>query len=645
MSQGIANFVSNQNPNIRPFLTQNGISLNSNPQNSNLNDNQNNSQDDLGKNNKILSSFLSSFINQDFFTKIINVVLYQSDFTSANVSLKTSEVTKFINTFLNEVNKQIKKAPMNFFNDVPKPTLLATTALTREMVNLREDITGRFVSYDNVMQHFPKQDLITSKILSTVSNNRIKTQDEFKLELDNVLQVIQSYNEVTEIGNTLKHWDSFIMDANKDDTSVINLIRMYRNLIAKSYNELAELTTIHKQDELDDFIVLHDKISTKKVVDNLMSFLSEGYNFFKTGYKLLDTNIGGLESSTFHLITGPSNHAKSIYMINLCKSILLNNQSEFVKDDVFVYITLEDDLNKVLRRFISIFGNVDSELTKQLFIVASSMFKQIQESYDKSTVSNLISGLLTEVVNEAIIKQICNANCKIIIKHCAENSFSAADATKFIDSLKLQGYNTKALFVDYVDVMKPSSTRYSNYNDYDAQGLIIHELRKISQNYKLPVMSITQNTRESENVSQSMGNNLIGDSYKKVRFSDYIYMIRLRSDLDLLAPSVKFDITNADDDDTAQLNMTDMSGQYIQQLIPFEVQITKAKEGKKNVQKFHIFSGLNLRIYDNLAEFYSDLPIIIRNNKWLRDQIQILQMENRQHLSIGSDTTTPINLI
>jgi len=645
MNQGIANFVTNNANGPISFGFPTGSNTQQKSQNSNFSEQQIDSNTDLNPNSKVLSSFLSSFINQPFFTKIINVLLYQSDFSSANISLKTSEVTKFINGFINDVNKQIKKAPMNFFKDVPKTTLLSTTALTREIVNFRDDVQGRLVTYDNVMQHFPKPDLTVSKLLTTVANNRIKNQDEFKSELDTVLQVIQAYNEVTEIGNTLKHWDSFILDANKDETTVINLIRMYRNLIAKSYNELSELTTIHKQDELDDYIVLHDKISTKKVVDNLMSFLSHGYNFFKTGYKLLDTNIGGLESSTFHLITGPSNHAKSIYMINLCRNILLCNQMDFVKDDVLVYITLEDDLNKVLRRFISIFGNVDSELTKQLFIVASSMFKRVDESYDKSTVSNLISTLLTEVINESIVKHISGANCKIIIKHCAENSFSAADATKFIDSLKLQGYNTKGLFVDYVDVMKPSSTRYSNYNDYDAQGMIIHELRKISQNYKLPVMSITQNTRESENVSQSMGNNLIGDSYKKVRFSDYIYMIRLRSDLDLLAPSVKHDIVSSDDDDTAQLNMTDMSGQYIQNLVPFEVQITKAKEGKKNVQKFHIFSGLNLKIYDSLTDFYSDLPLIIHNNKWLRDQIQILQMENRQHLSVGGNIESQINLI
>jgi len=600
----------------------------------------------IHKDNKILSTFLSSFVNQEFFTKVVNVMLYQSDFTSANSSLQTSEVTGFITKFINDVNKQIRKAPMNFFNDAPKPTLLTLTQLTRDIVNLREDITGRFVSYDNILQHFPKQDLVVKKTLSTVSLNRITSQEQFKDELDNILQTVQVYNEVNEIGNTLKHWDSFLVDSNNETTSVINLIRMYRDLISKSYNDLSELTTLQKQDELDDYIILHDKVTTKKVVDNLMSFLSSGYNFFKTGYKLLDDNVGGLESSTFHLITGPSNHAKSIYMINIVRNLLQCNKADFVPDDVFVYITLEDDLNKVLRRFISIFGNVDSEITKQLFVTASTMFKHIEESYDSSSATNMISQLLTTVINESIVKHIGNGNCKIVIKHSAENSFSPADATKFIDSLKLQGYNTKALFVDYVDVMRPSSTRYANnYNDYDAHGMIIHELRKISQNYKLPVVSITQNTRESENVSQAMGNNLIGDSYKKVRFSDYIYMIRLRSDLDLLAPSVKHDIINTSDDEEDQLTMTDMTGKYVQQLTAFEVQITKAKEGKKNVQKFHIFSGLNLKIYDGLTDFYADLPIVLKNNKWLQDQIQVLQMENRQQLTVEGDNKVQINLI
>lgn len=640
---GIANLVSNttpqyQNPNVTPFGNTPQLQPNQQQNVNQITTIANNQFDegDIGKQHKVLSTFLSSFINQDFFTKVINVTLYQSDFTSANVSLKTSEVTKFINQFINEVNKKIKKSPISFFNDVPKSTLLSTTSLIREILNLREDITGRLVTYDNILKHFPKQDITVTKTLTTVANERIQNQDQFKEELENVLQTIQTFNEIDKLSSTFSSWDIFLEDAKKDNLSPINFGRLYRQLIIKSYNELAELTTVTKQDELDDYVVLHDKLSTKKVVDNLMSFLSQGYNFFKTGYELIDKNVDGLESSTFHLISGPSNHAKSIFMINLCRKMLQENKNDFVKGDVFVYITLEDDLNKVLRRFISIFGNYDSKVTKQLFIVASSLFKQIQESYDKTSASSLISELLTNVIDNAIIKHISNGNCKIIIKHCAENSFSPADATKFIDSLKIQGYNTKAMFVDYVDVMRPSSTRYNNYNDYDAHGMIIHELRKISQNYKLPVVSITQNTRESENTAQAMGNNLIGDSYKKVRFSDYIYMVRMRRDLDLQSATVKSDIIELEDGEE-QTGMFDIgSSPASSDSIPFEIEITKAKEGNKNIGKFHIFSGMNLRIYDTLRDFYGDVGEAKRNNKGLEDQIKVLQMGNTQQLAIGS---------
>jgi len=646
---GIANLVSNQVPNNQiqgqaPFGNTPQQQSNSPRQFVDQITTAANQQfvgTDPTKSHKVLSTFLSSFINQEFFTKVINVTLYQSDYTSANVSLKTSEVTHFINQFINEVNKKIKKSPISFFNDVPKSTLLSTTSLIRDILSLREDITGRLVTYDNILQHFPKQDITVTKTLSTVAQERIQNQDQFKSELDNVLQTMQAFNEINLLSSTFSSWDIFLEDAKKDNLSPINFGKLYRTLIIKSYNELSELTTITKQDELDDYIVLHDKITTKKVVDNLMSFLSQGYNFFKTGYQLLDDNVGGLESSTFHLITGPSNHAKSIYMINLCRMLLLNNKSEFVKGDAIVYITLEDDLNKVLRRFISIFGNYDSVVTKELFIVASKMFKQVEESYDKSSASTVISALLTKVINDAIIKHVSDGNCKIIIKHCAENSFSPADATKFIDALKIQGYNTKGLFVDYVDVMRPSSTRYANnYNDYDAHGMIIHELRKISQNYKLPVVSITQNTREAENTSQAMGNNLIGDSYKKVRFSDYIYMIRLRADLDIQSATVKNDVIELDDGED-QTGMFDMGGnKHTSELIPFEVQITKAKEGKKNVAKFHIFSGLNLRIYDSLRTFYGDVGEANANNKGLLDQIKVLQMGNTQQISISGGEQT-----
>jgi len=210
-----------------------------------------------------------------------------------------------------------------------------------------------------------------------------------------------------------------------------------------------------------------------------------------------------------HLITGPSNHCKSIFMVNLAKNLSMYNSDKFNDGDAIIYITLEDDIHKLLRRFISIFGNKNSEIVRQLFIKSSEIMKSYKNE-DKSFISNEVSKVLTDLINSSILGTK-NRKCKLILKHCSENSFSMADAKKFIDNLKLNGITTKILFIDYIDVMIPSNVKHSNYNDYDAHGEIIQEMRVASRNYAIPIISITQNTRESENMNQSMGNNLVGD--------------------------------------------------------------------------------------------------------------------------------------
>ena len=180
--------------------------------------------------------------------------------------------------------------------------------------------------------------------------------------------------------------------------------------------------------------------------------------------------------------------------------------------------------------------------------------------------------------------------------------------------------------------MVPTNSRYSNYNDYDAQGAIIQELRLASRIYCIPFISITQNNKSSENTSIVMDNSLIGDSYKKIRYSDYVYMIRMRSELDLLSPQVKGDVC---EDQNEDLSFMDMSGNYVQRIIPFEIKITKAKEGKKDVVKFHLFAGTNLKIYDALSTFFMDLTPFKQSSADLKNNIDLIGMNTMQQ--IGKD--------
>jgi len=574
--------------------------------------------------NSIFNSFIYQFSKIEFIEKIINICLFQSDLT-VGVN-NNADTIKFITTFLKNLNYEVSQ---NTFNpvDIPKPKILTAIKVAQQIATLRSEISIHLLTYDTVLQHFPKRDLIIDRLLRSVISKRLLDYQSFKKEFDEVIDSIQFFNDFRPMKKGILELGVFLQQSSSDEVSIFSLTKLYKDIITSAYNELINLKTLNKNELIEDYLCISDKKSVEKVVSNLMNFLNVGYSFYKTGYDLIDNNIFGIESSTMTLITGPSNHCKSIFMINLVRNIVTNIDNVFADGDAIVYITLEDDIHKLLRRFISIFGNTGSEIVRQLFIKANEIISvNSNNSNNSKYISDEISKILTELLNVSFIENK-NNKCKIILKHCNENTFSMSDAKKFIDTLKLNSINPKILFIDYVDVMVPSSQKHSTYNDYDAQGEIIQEMRVASRNYSIPIVSITQNTRESENVMQNLSNNLVGDSYKKVRYTDYIYMIRLRSDTDLLHPQVKNDVTTPLD---PQISVVDLSGQYFQNLVPLEIKITKAKDGKRNISKFHIFSGSNLRVYDKLSNFISDIPEFKRNIQKLQSNIHTLEVNSIQ---------------
>jgi len=453
----------------------------------------------------VLSSFLNQFIKTDFLENIINVMLYQSDLNTANS--KTTDTIKFVNSFLKEVYSEVNQNSFNIIG-IPKNTILSIIKVVQQVVNLRSDISVHLLSYDTILQHFPKRDIIIDKTLRSVISNKLLDYKSFKDAFDSIVERIQFFNDFRPMKKSINDLGIFLQQSSNEETSIFSLSKSYKDIISNAYNDLINLKTLTKNEQIDDYVCIDDSESVKKVVSNLITFLESGYSFYKTGYPFIDGNILGIESSTMHLITGPSNHCKSIFMVNLARNMAINNPGLFETGDAIVYITLEDDIYKLIRRFMSIFGNTNGELIRQLFIKTNDAMKNINS--DKTFISSEVSKILTDLINKSIVNTK-DQKCKIVIKHCNENTFSMSDARKFMDNLKLNGINTKILLIDYVDTMIPSNQKHSTYNDYDAQGEIIQEMRLTARTYSLPVISITQNTRESENMSQSMGNNLVGD--------------------------------------------------------------------------------------------------------------------------------------
>lgn len=140
------------------------------------------------------------------------------------------------------------------------------------------------------------------------------------------------------------------------------------------------------------------------------------------------------------------------------------------------------------------------------------MFERCKEIYDVKKDVNTKKQLerLFETILQTSIVKITDGKVNLILRHENENTFSPNDLSRWIDQLKLEGYNVKGIFADYIDQFAPSINRYNSFNDYDIQGQITQELRSIARTYKLPVITVTQNKKESENLNADLNNSMIG---------------------------------------------------------------------------------------------------------------------------------------
>jgi len=67
-----------------------------------------------------------------------------------------------------------------------------------------------------------------------------------------------------------------------------------------------------------------------------------------------------------------------------------------------------------------------------------------------------------------------------------------------------------------------------------------------------------------------------------------------------------------------------LKDQICEDLIPFDSEIVKSKEGGKGTQRFMLFCKHNLRIYDNIQQYLDNISGLYTNSKKLNDDLDIL---------------------
>ena len=595
--------------------------------------------------NAHFKSFMRMFASETMFTDILKLALYPSDF--GKLSTSSTTITAHMRNFLKEIKNKAVKINLENFNTIKEQTSFVDTIL-----NIRE-ANSVIITYDNVDSYISGLSIAQNNILNNAKQDRITDDDTFRITLSNILSIIDCYTEFLTMSQTLNDEDLFLQKLKNNKVSPLEAIKEFKDLRIKQYNILTNLKSINKQEQFTNYFVLGSPKSNDKVSSALTKFISSGFNSFNTGYGFFDKNLEGIETSSVYMITAASNHGKSLLLVNLCKSIIESNLHSWQNNDVVLVFTLEDDIFKVSRRFTSIFGNYKYNTIKTMYKSFSDSLKSAELSgIDTTGLTNTFKNVINDLLKNSI-SVVCDNKDRIILEHCDENTFTATDLANRIENFRIMGYNVKLVILDYVDCMTTSIS--SNLgarpaNMYEKQGQIVQELRAISRQKKVSIITASQNKRDSESNTTVLDNSQIGDSYLKIRYSDFVIMGRMHRDLDIFNnPEIKdFLLPDFDNlEDQKLKNMVITYKEYLKQIInPYEIKITKAKESNRDVTYYMAFCSENLKIYNNIYEFINEMDEMKRRSKLLQNSIEQstnLTWTGGTSLTFDQDTPSPFD--
>ena len=399
--------------------------------------------------NSLIKAFTSRYVAEDFFVNIARIVLYPSDFGNF-ISDRTNSVIDYIRDFLKSLSVLSGKLQLSNTKIIRSQIDILNTLLT-----LRES-SPILLTYDNVNQHLMSgQDLVVVKLIQKCVAEKITDTDEFRKVTDEIINTISSYHEMMSAADSITMVGNLYDLINEGNLVPMETLKSYKDVINAAYNDLSKLQSLSKAESASDYFIISDDKSCDALSKTLVNYVANGFSVFKTGFDLFDKFIDGVESSSVHLIGAPSNHAKSFFTINLSYRMIKNNLSDFDKQDCILFVTLEDDIYKLVRRFASIYGNYKFESLKRLFAKSYEMTRATQIMDMSSEASKRLyvnlDGIFKNILKTSIAR-VTEGKVNIAIKHCSENSFSPGDLGRFIDRLNIEGYKVKMVFVDYLDV-------------------------------------------------------------------------------------------------------------------------------------------------------------------------------------------------
>jgi len=229
-----------------------------------------------------------------------------------------------------------------------------------------------------------------------------------------------------------------------------------------------------------------------------------------TGFHYIDDVVmrGGFDKNRLYIIGGSSGSGKSTMLLNFA---LNGAKWQYYigdlkrKKKIFLYITLENDKEETLGRMMCAHWNISSMKFEDL----------INEN--------------PEEVSKKFNDDMSSYNSMIYIHQFNVESITASSIAALIDDLvQSNGGKEKsvvaAVYLDYLDLLKCEVEKKDLRLNLTE---LTKELKELSREYEIPVITATQLNREGYNISNAYQLNAkaMGESMGKIHIADFVAMI------------------------------------------------------------------------------------------------------------------------
>lgn len=335
--------------------------------------------------------------------------------------------------------------------------------------------------------------------------------------------IINSSNSKEDVKNILDHVDAIEFDINRhyefllDQTNDYLKERALKEAILESVDNIESERRVEIRGKIENALSRDLKIDLGldyfgQLKERLQRMFSVSSNKIPTGFPEFDEFInGGFTPYSLSILVAKIHAGKSNMMANFAARQIMMGYN-------VALLTLEMSEDAFSQRMDGIFSCLDINRIYSSETYKRRLIQKLKETKEKE--------------NRGILR----------IKEFPTGRASVIDFKSYLRELKLRDFNADIVYVDYVNLMK--ATMKSDRNMYEAVKIISEELRALSFDFKIPVVSVSQLNREGTFVNfKELDFNYIAESLGIAATADFMAIMGLDEDSMVYQNEMSYKIT------------------------------------------------------------------------------------------------------